>query len=57
MDAKSGKTFDTFTPHDGSVIAKVSEGGKVRFLLLYTFIRYEKCPTSIKQITEQTLRN
>ncbi|KOB69791.1 Aldehyde dehydrogenase, partial [Operophtera brumata] len=26
--AKSGKTFKTYTPHDGSVIAEVAEGGK-----------------------------
>ncbi|XP_072939479.1 aldehyde dehydrogenase 1A1-like [Epargyreus clarus] len=26
VDAKSGKTFDTYDPHDGSVIAKVAEG-------------------------------
>ncbi|XP_063360440.1 aldehyde dehydrogenase 1A1-like isoform X1 [Cydia amplana] len=28
VDAKSGKTFDTYSPHDGSVIAKVAEGDK-----------------------------
>ncbi|KAJ8727506.1 hypothetical protein PYW07_001625 [Mythimna separata] len=28
VDAKSGKTFETYTPHDGSVIAKVAEGDK-----------------------------
>ncbi|KAL0882271.1 hypothetical protein ABMA27_000800 [Loxostege sticticalis] len=28
VDSKSGKTFDTYTPHDGSVIAKVAEGDK-----------------------------
>ncbi|KAJ8733361.1 hypothetical protein PYW08_001659 [Mythimna loreyi] len=28
VDAKSGKTFDTYNPHDGSVIAKVAEGDK-----------------------------
>ncbi|XP_053603714.1 aldehyde dehydrogenase, cytosolic 1-like [Plodia interpunctella] len=28
VDAKSGKTFETRTPHDGSVIAKVAEGDK-----------------------------
>ncbi|KAG6459615.1 hypothetical protein O3G_MSEX011476 [Manduca sexta] len=28
VDAKSGNTFETFNPHDGSVIAKVSRGGK-----------------------------
>ncbi|CAG4919202.1 unnamed protein product [Colias eurytheme] len=28
VDSKSGKTFDTYNPHDGSVIAKVSEGDK-----------------------------
>ncbi|KAL0882264.1 hypothetical protein ABMA27_000795 [Loxostege sticticalis] len=28
VDAKSGKTFDTRSPHDGSVIAKVAEGDK-----------------------------
>ncbi|XP_049869942.1 aldehyde dehydrogenase 1A1-like [Pectinophora gossypiella] len=28
VDAKSGKTFDTYYPHDGSVIAKVAEGDK-----------------------------
>ncbi|KPJ18957.1 Retinal dehydrogenase 1 [Papilio machaon] len=26
VDAVSGKTFDTYNPHDGSVIAKVAEG-------------------------------
>ncbi|KAM3967266.1 aldehyde dehydrogenase, cytosolic 1-like [Aphomia sociella] len=26
FDSKSGKTFDTYNPHDGSVIAKVAEG-------------------------------
>ncbi|KAI8424180.1 hypothetical protein MSG28_002766 [Choristoneura fumiferana] len=28
VDAKSGKTFATYTPHDGSVIAHVAEGDK-----------------------------
>ncbi|XP_013138721.1 PREDICTED: retinal dehydrogenase 1-like [Papilio polytes] len=28
VDAVSGKTFETYNPHDGSVIAKVSEGGE-----------------------------
>ncbi|XP_028175798.1 retinal dehydrogenase 1-like [Ostrinia furnacalis] len=28
VDAKSGKTFETYTPHDGSTIAKVAEGDK-----------------------------
>ncbi|XP_038222944.1 retinal dehydrogenase 1-like [Zerene cesonia] len=28
VDSISGKTFDTYNPHDGSVIAKVSEGDK-----------------------------
>ncbi|XP_073942851.1 aldehyde dehydrogenase 1A1-like isoform X1 [Choristoneura fumiferana] len=28
VDAKSGKTFDTLSPHDGSVIATVPEGDK-----------------------------
>uniref|UniRef100_A0A2H1VZJ0 SFRICE_015281 n=1 Tax=Spodoptera frugiperda TaxID=7108 RepID=A0A2H1VZJ0_SPOFR len=28
VDAKSGKTFETYNPHDGSVIAKVAEGDK-----------------------------
>ncbi|KAI8424183.1 hypothetical protein MSG28_002768 [Choristoneura fumiferana] len=28
VDAKSGKTFETFSPNDGSVIARVSEGDK-----------------------------
>ncbi|XP_072939685.1 aldehyde dehydrogenase, cytosolic 1-like [Epargyreus clarus] len=28
VDARSGKTFDTYNPHDGSVIAKVAEGDK-----------------------------
>ncbi|KAI5646503.1 aldehyde dehydrogenase family domain-containing protein [Phthorimaea operculella] len=28
VNAVSGKTFDTFYPHDGSVIAKVAEGDK-----------------------------
>ncbi|CAH2991697.1 unnamed protein product [Chilo suppressalis] len=28
VGAKSGKTFDTYNPHDGSVIAKVAEGDK-----------------------------
>ncbi|XP_026321908.1 retinal dehydrogenase 1-like isoform X2 [Hyposmocoma kahamanoa] len=28
VDAKSGKTFDTYYPHDGSIIAKVAEGDK-----------------------------
>ncbi|VVC96273.1 unnamed protein product [Leptidea sinapis] len=28
VDAKSGKTFDTYNPHDESVIAKVAEGDK-----------------------------
>ncbi|KOB73827.1 Aldehyde dehydrogenase, partial [Operophtera brumata] len=28
VPAKSGKTFKTYTPHDGSVIAEVAEGGK-----------------------------
>ncbi|KAJ8733362.1 hypothetical protein PYW08_001660 [Mythimna loreyi] len=28
VDAKSGKTFETYTPHDGSVIANVAEGDK-----------------------------
>ncbi|KAG6459614.1 retinal dehydrogenase 1 [Manduca sexta] len=28
VDAKSGKTFETFNPHDGSVIAKVARGDK-----------------------------
>ncbi|KAG6459613.1 retinal dehydrogenase 1 [Manduca sexta] len=28
VDAKSGDTFDTFSPHDGSVIATVARGGK-----------------------------
>ena len=34
VDAKSGKTFETFSPHDGSVIAKVAEGDKVYKLVL-----------------------
>ncbi|XP_059056629.1 aldehyde dehydrogenase 1A1-like [Achroia grisella] len=29
VDSKSGKTFETYNPHDGSVIAKVAEGDKV----------------------------
>lgn len=29
VDAKSGKVFETYYPHDGSTIAKVAEGGKV----------------------------
>ncbi|XP_022825595.1 retinal dehydrogenase 1-like [Spodoptera litura] len=28
VDAKSGKTFETYNPHDGSVIARVAEGDK-----------------------------
>nr|XP_049694658.1 aldehyde dehydrogenase 1A1 [Helicoverpa armigera] len=28
VDAQSGKTFETYNPHDGSVIAKVAEGDK-----------------------------
>ncbi|GBP23980.1 Retinal dehydrogenase 1 [Eumeta japonica] len=28
VDAESGKTFETFSPHDGKVIAKVAEGDK-----------------------------
>ncbi|CAH0763779.1 unnamed protein product [Diatraea saccharalis] len=28
VGSKSGKTFDTYNPHDGSVIAKVAEGDK-----------------------------
>ncbi|CAH2071546.1 unnamed protein product, partial [Iphiclides podalirius] len=28
VDAASGKTFDTYNPHDGSVIAQVAEGDK-----------------------------
>lgn len=28
VDAKDGETFDTFSPHDGSVIAKVAKGQK-----------------------------
>lgn len=38
VDATSGKTFDTYYPHDGSVIAKVAEGDKVS--LLYIIIIY-----------------
>lgn len=30
VDAQSGKTFNTVSPHDGSVIASVPEGDKVR---------------------------
>ncbi|XP_048007485.1 aldehyde dehydrogenase 1A1-like isoform X2 [Leguminivora glycinivorella] len=28
VDSQSGKTLDTFNPHDGSIIAKVAEGDK-----------------------------
>ncbi|KAJ8727505.1 hypothetical protein PYW07_001624 [Mythimna separata] len=28
VDSQSGKTFETYNPHDGSVIAKVAEGDK-----------------------------
>lgn len=36
VDSKSGKTFKTYSPADGSLIAKVSEGGKVRHYVTYS---------------------
>lgn len=41
VDAKNGKTFKTYCPHDGSVIANVAEGDKVcvTYRHCYTYYR------------------